>query len=80
MKSLDPMPLQILQTLAMHHHKVVIISAWPAMQRAINIALSRMKAAGLIEEHEGSAGDPSRCTYRITDAGRAALVPVARAQ
>ena len=57
------------------------VNAGVAKRRWLYVVLGRMEESGLIEAREEEAVDPPRLPrrlYRITDAGRATLLPVAK--
>ena len=58
-----------------------LVNAGVAKRLWLYVVLGRMEESGLIEGREESAVDPPRLPrrlYRITDAGRATLLPVAK--
>ena len=57
-----------------------LVSAGVAKRSWLYVVLARMEERGLIEGREDDSGPPHRLPrrlYRITDAGRAALLPIA---
>ena len=58
-----------------------LVSAGVAKRRWLYVVLGRMEESGLIEGREEDGVEPPRLPrrlYRITDAGRATLLPVAK--
>jgi DNA-binding HxlR family transcriptional regulator len=58
-----------------------LVAAGVAKRRWLYVVLGRMEERGLIEGRTEDAADPPRLPrrlYRITDAGRAALLPIAK--
>jgi DNA-binding MarR family transcriptional regulator len=55
-----------------------LVAAGAAKRRWLYVVLSRMEERGLIEGREDLVGTSPRRLYRITDAGRAVLLPIAK--
>lgn len=55
-----------------------LVAAGAAKRSWLYVVLGRMEERGLIEGRPDDAGDPPRRLYRLTDAGRAELLPVAK--
>ena len=75
---------QILHVLAAANRELYgldLVAAGVAKRRWLYVVLGRMEESGLIEGCEEAVVEPPqlpRRLYRITDAGRAALLPVAK--
>jgi DNA-binding PadR family transcriptional regulator len=57
-----------------------LVAAGVAKRWSLYTVLARMEERGLIEGREDSGDPPRRRLYRITTAGSAALLPVAKVQ
>jgi DNA-binding PadR family transcriptional regulator len=71
----------ILEVLAAATHELYgldLVSAGVVRRGGLYVVLGRMEEQGLIEGREDGVGDFPRRVYRITDAGRAALLPIAK--
>jgi len=72
---------QILEALAAADRELYgldLVAAGVAKRWWLYVTLGRMEERGLIEGRSDGTGDPPRRLYRITDAGRATLLPVAK--
>lgn len=70
---------RILRALAVVNHELhgpELIAAASVRTAALYVALARLEDRGLIEGRFEDTAPPRRRVYRITDAGRAALIPV----
>lgn len=72
--------LEVLAAAGRDLYGLDLVAAGAAKRRWLYVVLGRMEERGLIEGREDD-GDPPRLPrrlYRITDAGRAALLPSAK--